>query len=147
MTQPYTLRLKSALFAGAAAGLFAPILWPFVILATQGRIANWYVLLSGLIAVAGIALVIGLLVSLLVGFPVLLLLHKLALEHPPVVIGAGALITTITLSKFMSWPLSHWPLYLFALVLGGLCGSVAVRHMRSNPAVKRDAPQAARPLP
>lgn len=132
MTQPFTLRLKSALFAGASAGLFAPALWPFVVLATQGRIGDWYVFLSGLGAVAAFALVIGLLVSLVVGFPVLLLLHKFALEHPPVVIGAGALIATLTLSKFMSWPLSLWPLYSFAMVLGGLCGLVAVRHMRSH---------------
>ncbi|MFP5505346.1 MAG: hypothetical protein ACLGH6_04050 [Gammaproteobacteria bacterium] len=146
MTPPFTLRLKSALLAGAAAGLFAPALWPLVVLATQGRITDWYVFLSGLVAVAGLALAVGLLVSLVVGFPVLLLLHKLALEHPPVVIGAGALIATITLSKFMSWSLSLWPLYLFAMVLGGLCGLVAVGHMRTNHAVKRDAPQAVRPL-
>lgn len=133
MSPSITLRFKSALLAGAVAGLFAPVLWPFVVWAMEGRIADWYSLLSGLLAVA-------------VGLPVLLLLHRLSLEQPLIIIGAGALISTVTLSKFMSWPFSLWPLYLFAAVLGGLCAFVAVVHMRSNPAAKRDAPQA-RPLP
>lgn len=140
MWYPFTLRLKSALLAGAAAGFFAPLLWPFVVLGKQGGITDWYVLLSGLFAVAWIAFVVGLLVSLAIGFPVLLLLHRFALDRPLVVIGAGALISTVTLSKFLSWPISHWQLYLFAVVLGGLCGFVSVLHMRSNSAVKRRAP-------
>jgi hypothetical protein len=135
----FTHSLRSALFGGAAAGLFAPALWPFVILAQHGRISDWYVLLSGLVAVAGLALLVGLLVALAIGFPVLLLLHKYALDRPLFVVIAGALISTATLSRLMSWPISHWPLYAFAVVLGGLCGLVAVGHMRSNIAVKRDA--------
>lgn len=145
MRQPLTLRLKSALFAGAAAGLFAPLLWPFVVLAMQGRIADWHVLLSGLVAVAGFGLLVGLVVSLFVGFPILLLLHKFALEQPLVVMGAGALISTLTLSEFMSWPIRLWPLYSFAVALGGLCGFVAWLCMRPHPASKRDGPRAARP--
>lgn len=147
MSPSFTLRFRSALLAGAVAGLFAPMLWPFVVWAMEGRIADWYSLLSGLLAVAGVAFIVGLAVSLAVGFPVLLLLHRFSLEQPLIVIGAGALISTVTLSKFMSWPMSLWPLYSFAVVLGALCGFVAVVHMRSNPAVKRDAPQAARRLP
>ena len=147
MRQPLTLRLKSALFTGAAAGLFAPLLWPFVVLAMQGRVADWYLLFSGLVAVAGFALLVGLVVSLFVGFPALLLLHEFALEQPFVVIGVSALISTLTLSKFMSWPIGLWPLYSFAVALGGLCGFVACLHIRANHAVKRDAPQAGRPVP
>ena len=105
----------------------------------QGRIADWYLLFSGLVAVAGFALLVGLVVSLFVGFPALLLLHEFALEQPFVVIGVSALISTLTLSKFMSWPIRLWPLYSFAMALGGLCGVVAWLHIRSNHAVKQDA--------
>lgn len=147
MSPSFTLRFKSALLAGAVAGLFAPVLWPFVVWAMEGRIADWHALLSGLLAVAGAAFIVGLAVSLAVGLPVLLLLQGLSLEQPAIVIGAGVLISTVTLSKFMSWPISLWPLYSFAAVLGGLCAFVAVAHMRANPAAKRDARQAAHSLP
>ena len=146
MSPSFTLRFKSALVAGAAAGLFAPMLWPFVVWAVEGRIADWHSLLPGLLAVAASALIAGLAISLLLGLPVLLLLHRLSLEQPLIIIGAGALISTATLSNFMSWPVSRWPLYLFAVLLGGLCGFVAVAHMHANRAVAHDRPQATRRL-
>jgi len=128
------LRFKSALIAGATAGVFAPLLWPFVVWAVQGHISDWQSLLSGLLTVAGFALILGPAVSLIVGVPLLSLLDRLNLERPPVVVTAGALLGTVTVSNFMSWPLSLWPLYLYLLVLGGLCGFVAVRVMDSHTA-------------
>jgi hypothetical protein len=139
MSSSFTLRFKSSLLGGAVAGLFAPVLWPFVVLAMEGRIADWYTLLSGLVAVAGFAFIIGLAVSLVVGLPVLLLLHRFSLERPLIVVGAGALISTLALSKFMAWPISVWPVYSCGAMGGGLCAFVAVVHMRSNPSFKRGA--------
>ena len=44
-------------------------------------------------------------------------------------------------------PLNLWYVYAIAGAIGGLCALVALRHMRSNPAVESDAPQATRPSP
>jgi hypothetical protein len=104
LTHPYMVRLKSALLAGTSAGLFTPLLWPLVILGIQGRIVDCCVVFRGLVAVSAFAVAIGLIVAVVAAFPLLLLRHKFGVDGPLVVVCAGALIGTLTLSKFMSWP-------------------------------------------
>jgi len=127
MTPSVSKSLVSALFGGAAAFLFAPILWPFAIYIEKGGIPELSVLLSGLLTVAGAALVGGLLLGLIVGFPLLLLFPRMGIRNPIFIVLAGAFSSAVVFSGFMSWPVSAWPLYAFFSIVGGLCGAVAVR--------------------
>jgi hypothetical protein len=119
-----TLRsLRSALTGGAAAFLIAPLLWPFVVYIEQGHFSS--TLFAGLLAVSAFALAAGLVVALLVGFPLLVLLQRLRLTNPLLVVVPAALTSAVVFSKFLSWPLSAWPLYGYFLIVGGFCGGVA----------------------
>jgi uncharacterized membrane protein len=130
-------KLLSALYGGASALFFAPLLWPIVIYHQQGHLSSS--LLVGLLAVAFFALLGGLTFGLFVGFPLLVLFERLHLSNPLFIVVAGAIASAVVFSKFLSWSLSSWPLYIFFLIVGGLCSSVAALKMRSNPAFKRDA--------
>ena len=72
-SSPGTLFL-SALWGGAAASVFAPLLWPIVVLIEQGRIS--FSFLFALPSVAFIALLSGLVFSAIVGFPLLAVLDR-----------------------------------------------------------------------
>jgi hypothetical protein len=132
MATPYSQSLLSALSGGAAAVFFAPMLWPIVVFAEQGGFSDMTTFLVGLLTVAGVALVGGILLGLLVGFPLLLLLQRWEIANPIVVVAVGAIASAIVFSGFLSWPVSAWPLYSFFAVVGGLCGWVAAWRMRSN---------------
>jgi len=119
--------LLSALFGGAAACIFAPVLWPLVIYLEKGGIPDLSGLLNGLVAVAGLALLGGLLLGVLVGFPLLLLFPRVGIRNPLFIVLAGAIASAVVFSGFMSWPASAWPLYAFFTIVGGLCGAVAAR--------------------
>lgn len=126
MAPTFSSTLKSALLAGAAAGLFAPLLWPLAILADQGRLTEWSILPSALLTVATFALLGGIAIGLLIGFPVLLLLRRFSLDRPSTVVLASMLIGVASVSGLFSWPPQAWPLYGFTALLSGLCGVVAV---------------------
>jgi len=127
MTPPRSKNLLSALSGGAAAFVFAPLLWPLVIYLRQGSLTDLPVLLAGLLTVAGIALVGGVVLGLLIGFPLLLILQRFGLTSPLFAIFGGAIASVVVFSGLLSWPADAWPLYAFFSVVGGLCGAVASR--------------------
>jgi hypothetical protein len=96
-----------------------------VIYIEQGRTPDVSTLPAGILAIAGFALAGGLMLGLLVGFPLLLLFSRAGVRSPLFIVLAGAIASAVVFSGFMSWPASAWPLYAFFLVVGGLCGAVA----------------------
>ena len=123
MSHSLTKSLLSALLGGAAAFIFAPVLWPIVVYLEQGDLSS--TLLAGLLAVAFFALLGGLAFGLVIGFPLLALLKKVRLHSPLLIVSIGSLASAIVFSQFFSWPLSAWPLYGYFLIIGGLCSAVA----------------------
>ncbi|MBK7280572.1 hypothetical protein [Candidatus Aalborgicola defluviihabitans] len=115
-SSPGTLFL-SALWGGAAASVFAPLLWPIVVLIEQGRIS--FSFLFALPSVAFIALLSGLVFSAIVGFPLLVLSQKARLPAT-LVIAIGALVSVFLFSALFSWPQSSWSLYAYVFTLGAL---------------------------
>lgn len=129
MISPVSKSLLSALFGGAAAFFFAPMLWPLVMLLQPSGFWYWdSSLLAGLLAVAGFALAGGLLFGLFIGFPLLLFLQRFKLNNPFYLILAGGALSTIVFSELLSWPARAWPLYGYLFAVGGLCGAVAAKH-------------------
>ena len=123
MTPSLSKPLLSALFGGATAFIVAPLLWPIVVFLEQGSLSPS--LLAGLLAVAMFAFLGGLAFSLVVGFPLLVLLKRVRLNHPLFFALFGAVASTIVFSQFFTWPLSAWPLYGYFFIVGGLCSAVA----------------------
>lgn len=132
MPPRYSQTLLSALSGGATAFLFAPILWPLVVLQEQGAIADIASFMVGLLTVAGVALIGGLSLGLIVGFPLLLLLERRGITTPFIPVFVGAIASALIFSGFLSWTSAAWPLYFFFAAVGGLCGWVSAWRMRSN---------------
>lgn len=132
---PISKTLISALAGGASASVIAPVLWPVVLLFEKDLFwgsSDLATLLSGLLAVGGIALVGGLVLGALVGFPILLLFQKLRLKNPILIVLTGAFTSSIIFSHWLSWPIEAWPLYAFFFIVGGLCSAVATILLHSN---------------
>ena len=127
--------LKASAFGGATAFIFAPLVWPAVVLIEQGTLSTS--VLTGLLGVALFAFFGGLTFAVLIGFPLGLILWSAKLTHPLVFMCVGGIASAVVFSQFLSWPPSAWPLYAFFLLVSALCSGVAAWRMRSNPSFKR----------
>jgi hypothetical protein len=120
--------LVSALIGGATASVVTPILWPFLAITMSPQsifFSSWDLsLLWVLVGIAVWAGALGLLFGLIVGFPVILLLHKAHLANPTLIILSGAASSALLFSGFRL-RFDLWPLYLFLLLVVGMCSAVA----------------------
>lgn len=121
-----TRSLTSAVFGGVSAFFFGPLLWLGLIFLNDGEFSS--AAFAGLIAVALFATIAGLVFAVFVGFPILALFNRFGLHRPIFIILAASLASVLVFSRFLSLPLSAWPLYVYMCVLGALCGAVSAWH-------------------
>jgi hypothetical protein len=121
---------RNVLLAGLLPGIVAPLLWPAVVYLAAGRLPAWHTYPSAALAMAFVAVLVGLSVAAFIGFPVLLALRRYRLNRPWLAALIGALLAVILAYVYGPWEersgsLPTWPVYLFMLLLGALCGATA----------------------
>lgn len=115
----------ACLIAGCSASPIAVVLWSLVLwVHSVGVGGEMTVGIAGFIAVAFMSLAGGLILALLVGFPVLVAAEYLGVNRMPVLAAIGAVLG-LAVGVAGSWPKEAALLYVFLGLLGALCGAIA----------------------
>ena len=143
--------LKANIISGLIPAVLAPILWPFVVLLSEGNFPSWETYPTAALIITSFAFLIGLCACLALGFPALLILKKYNLNEPTVASGVGlvlavALFFIIGVGGKDAVLSQTWPILMFFAVLGAACGATASILSRSNKSLKeRDREKRAAP--
>lgn len=117
--------LVACLIAGFVAPLLTILLWPLLMIGISGGFSgDWETVLYGLIGAGFFALLIGLGLSLVAGFPLLMFAQRLGINRVPVMAAVGAVIS-LALGLSAGWPVEAWLLYAGFGAVGAGCGGVA----------------------
>lgn len=115
----------ASVIAGFAAAPVAAVLWLIVVISIYGGFDGDVTAPLGIfLVVAFFALIGGLGLALLVGFPLLVLAERFHVNRMPLMAAAGSVIP-VGLGFVVSWPPEAWPLYLYLSVIGAACGALA----------------------
>jgi hypothetical protein len=142
--------LNATAISGFLPGIFAPIIWPFVVVLMQGSWPTWSVYPMAAISVAFFALVFSLPFNFVLGSLVIISLEKFNLNHPLIVGllgGLTAFFVYMLLATFNDYPplKQAWPLGGYFSILGVICGVAASHISRTNKALKSDRANRAAP--
>ncbi len=129
--------VTGAFLAGLMPGIIAPLAWPLVVMAVEGSFPDWSVYPSAAVVISLFAIFFGLMGSVFVGSPILVVLSRFNLNLPWLAAVFGVFVS---LSAFAvielpngDWPISEsWPLAVFFAINGAVCGYVASSYMHSN---------------
>ena len=125
--------MRACFLAGFVPAILAPILWPLVLMSAENGIPR--LPLVAVMSISGMALLGGMIGSLLVGLPSICIADRLGLNRPMVMSAIGAVLSVAVLFVSM-WgagnapPFESWPVFVFFAVIGASCGAVASRLSR-----------------
>lgn len=127
---PHTHIIKANICAAFLSGLVAPVIFPLVILATEGQLPDWSTYSLAAISVFAFATVLSLAASMIIGIPVLSILERVKLNAPIIASIVGFVVATIiffAISVVNNYPslAQTWPLATFFVFLGSFCGYTA----------------------
>ena len=120
--------VRACFLAGLAPAILAPILWPIVLMLHGNGMPD--LPLVAIASITGMALLVGMIGCLFIGLPCIFVADRIGLNRP-VVMGALGALVSIAIFFVIPWaygnalPLSSWPLFLFAAVIGATCGAIA----------------------
>lgn len=119
-------RFAGACFvAGFIPAILAPVLWPVVLFFTPRQSVSNGLSLTAIIAIAGIAFLIGMGLCLVVGLPSILLLDAVSLNKPAISAFAGATLSCVIYFFGVGGASTTtvWPGYVFVAIIGACCGA------------------------
>ncbi len=119
-------RFAGACFvAGFIPAILAPMLWPVVLFFAPGQSGSSGLSLTAIIAIAGIAFLIGMGLCLVVGLPTILLLDAVGLNKPAISALAGAILSCAIYFFGVGGASTAniWPSYVFVAIIGACCGA------------------------
>jgi hypothetical protein len=137
--------LMTSFLAGLLPGAIAPILFPFVVLIVEGHFPTWETYPVAAITIALFGAMAGIIGSIVLGIPSLLVLERLNLNRPLVVavVGAafGALLFLLFGPDHRQVSLAQsWPIAAFFSILAAVCGYFASKLSRPNKALQPTSP-------
>jgi len=144
MEGKYIEMLKANLLSGLLPAVFSPLLWPFVVLFSEGHFPSWETYPNAALSISFFALLIGLCACLVLGFPSLMVLDRLDLNKPIIASIAGLILAImlfliITAGGKDATLSNLWTILIFFALLGAVCGAAASILSRTNKALKTDS--------
>jgi hypothetical protein len=138
---PHKHIIKANIYAGFLSGLVAPVIFPLVILLTEGKLPDWSTYPLAAISIFAFATVLSLAACIIIGIPALSILEKNKLNTPIITAISGLFIATIiffALSVINNYPplTQTWPLAAFFVFLGSFCGYTASTFSSTNKSFK-----------
>jgi len=127
---PHIQIIKANIIAGLLSGVLAPIIWPLIVLLTEGKLPTWSSYPLAALSIFSFATILSLIGCIIIGIPTLLILENNKLNKPIIaglsgLVAASVVFFIISISNNYPSLSQSWPLAAFFACIGGFCGFTA----------------------